>query len=105
VFYNQPLSEGGSVMADTFITELQSVVKQKGWQAGIQPDASVAINHLSLSEAQNTLPVLYKTARQFIVRLSDEASVDAITQDVHSKFGEAALMNMNHFELLETKHN
>lgn len=97
--YNRVFAEGGSIMADIFLTELQSVSKQHEWQIGIQPDNLLDATALSLSEAKEALPILLETAKQFVIEITDELSVNMIVQDVRSKFDEFTLGNISHFEL------
>jgi len=96
--YNRVLAEGGSIMADVFLTELQSVCKQHAWQMEIQPGNLLDISALSLSQTREALPVLLETAKRFAIEIIDEASVETIVQDVRSKFDEFTLKNISHFE-------
>lgn len=96
--YNRVLAEGGSIMADAFLTELQSVSKQHNWQSGIQPDNLLDVSALSLSETRKASPILFETAKRFVVEITDESTVNMIVQDVRSKFDEFTLRNISHFE-------
>lgn len=97
--YNLVFAEGGSIMADAFLTELQSVSNQHEWRTGIQPDNILDVSALSLSETQEALPILLETAKRLVIEETDESSVNMITQDVRSKFDEFTLGNVSHFEL------
>lgn len=99
--YNRVFTEGGSIMTDIFFTELQSVSKQHTWQMEIQPDNLLDVSALSLSETQEALPILLETAKQFVIEITDESSVNTIVQDVRSKFDEFTLENISHFELVK----
>jgi hypothetical protein len=99
--YNRVFDEGGSIMADIFLTKLQSVSKQHEWQVIIQPKTLLDVNILSLSETQEALPVLLETATQFIIEIIGESNVNMIVQDVRSKFDEFTLRNISHFELIK----
>lgn len=97
--YNRVFAEGGGIMADTFLTELQSVSNQHKWQIGIQPDRLLDVSALMLSETKEALPILLETARRFVVEITDESSANTIIQGVRSKFDEFTLGNISHFEL------
>lgn len=97
--YNRVFNEGGSIMADTFLTQLQSKCKQQGWSIKIQPDNLMDVGALSLTETQESLSTLIETAKQFVAAIIDEATVNQITEDVRSKFDELTLKNITNFTL------
>jgi hypothetical protein len=99
--YNLVLAEGGSIMADVYLTQLQAISMQHEWQISIHPSALLDVSALSLSETQKALPVLFETARQFVVEIKDESSVKLIVQDVRSNLDEPTLKNISHFDLAE----
>jgi hypothetical protein len=102
--YNRVFAEGGSIMADVFLTKLQSVSKQHEWQVSIQPDTLLDVSALPLPETQEALPILFETAKRFVTEITDESSVNTIVQDVRSKFDEFTLGNISHFELAKQDH-
>ncbi len=95
--YNRVFNEGGSIMADTFLAELQSVAKENQWQVKIQPSNLLDVSALSLSEARKASHTILETAKRFVIEVIDEASIQLITQDAHSKFDQMALENITHF--------
>jgi hypothetical protein len=97
-FYNRVFSEGGSIMADAFITELQSVMESRGWQVGIRSDNLLDVSAISLSETREALPVLSESAKQFVVQITDEIVTNSIIQKVQSFFDECTLKNIAYFE-------
>ncbi|HRQ22357.1 MAG TPA: hypothetical protein PLF42_02920 [Anaerolineales bacterium] len=97
-FYNRAFAEGGSIFADAFVTELQNTLRRRGVRIHLTPDMSMEIGALSLEEARSELPALLQTAREYLVNLTDEEDVNAIVQDVRSKFNETALTNIRNFE-------
>lgn len=97
-FYNCIFSEGGSIMIDAFLTELQSVAKRHRWQISIRSDALLELSALSLSETQEALPVIYENARRFVITVTDEATADMLVQTVRSHFEESILASVSHFE-------
>lgn len=96
-FYNHTFTEGGSMMADAFTTELQLIVSQQGWQMEIQPNSLLDVSRLSLDETKTILPILFEAAWKFIVKLTGPATADAIVQEIRSKFGEGAIKNISLF--------
>lgn len=99
--YNCVFAEGGSIMADVFLTELQSVSNQHKWQIGMQSDNLLDVSALSLPETQEALPILFEAAKRFVIGTIDESSVNMIVQDVRSKFDEFTLENILYFGLAE----
>jgi hypothetical protein len=98
-FYQHVFEDGGAAMADAFFTELQSVVKQHGWQVDIRPgEATVDVGALSLLTTREALPALFESAKRFVTRISDENTADSIVQDVCSRFDAYAQMNVAYFE-------
>lgn len=97
-FYNCIFSEGGSIMADAFLTELQSVAKQHRWQIGIHPDALLDVSALSLSKTQEALPAMFETAKRFVSNITDEVTADSIVQTVRSRFDKSIPISVSHFE-------
>jgi len=103
-YYLNAFSEGGSILADSFISELGSVARLHGWEVGIRPDALLDVSSLSLSKTREALPVLSESARQFIINISDEPSANKIARNVHSLFDAAALKSILHFEKADGEH-
>lgn len=98
-FYRHIFEVGGATMADSFFTELQSVVGQRGWQVDIRPeDAAVDVSALSLSKTREALPMLFESAKRFVAGISDDATADSIVQDVRSRFNASTRANVAYFE-------
>jgi hypothetical protein len=99
-YYNHVVAEWGSNMADAFVSELQSVAIQHGWQTGNSQPGSLLpeISHLTISETRKALSILFGTAKQFLANLTDDVSVNSLTQEIRSKFSQSALENVSHFE-------
>jgi hypothetical protein len=100
-YYNRSFSEGGSIMADAFLSELQSVAKLHEWKMEIRSDALLDTSFLSLSKTQEALPILAETAKQFVIRITDKATAKILIQKVLSSFDKSALKNIYHFEKAE----
>jgi hypothetical protein len=100
-FYSRVFTEGGSFMADSFLSELQSAAKKNDWQVEYGGESLLDASALPLSELKKALPVLFETAKQFVVRVSDSESAGTIVQNVRSQFGDAALNNVSRFETVK----
>jgi hypothetical protein len=100
-FYRHVFTEGGSFMADSFLSELQSVSKQYNWQVEIGSESLLDASALPLSEFNKALPALFETARQFVIRISDAETANTIVQNVHSRLGDAVLRNVSLFEIVK----
>jgi hypothetical protein len=97
-FYTRIVAEGGSILADAFISELRSLARQKGWRMGIQSTSGLEVSGLSAAEVQKALPLLFETAQRFISRLVDAETVQTMVQEVRTHFSELTLTNISHFE-------
>jgi hypothetical protein len=97
--YNRIFSEGGIVLADAFLNKLQSTAKQNQWQIIIQPGNLLDVSSLPFSKAQEALPVIFETAKRFLVKITDEATTQAIVQSVRARIDPATLRNIAHFDL------
>jgi hypothetical protein len=104
-FYNRVLSEGGSILADTFLTELHSTAESHGWQVDIYPDNLLDVSALPLSKTREAVPTLYETAIKFVSKITDETTTNAIIQKVQSFFEERVLKNISHFETSKAIHS
>jgi hypothetical protein len=97
-FYDRLFLEGGGIMTDAFLAELQSAAKQHGWKVNLHTDALLDVSALSLPKIREVLPVLFETAKQFVEKTIDEKSADSIVEDVRSHFDETTLGNIAYFE-------
>jgi hypothetical protein len=104
VFYNRILIEGGGILAESFLSELQSVAEQHNWHIGIHPYQLLDVSLLPLTKTQEALPVLFETAKQFVAKTIDQATANTIIQNVRSHFDETTLKNVAHFEKLKEEH-
>jgi hypothetical protein len=100
-FYSHVFAEGGSFMADSFLSDLQSVAKQNNWQVEIGAESLLDASALPLSELGKALPVLFEIANQFVSSVTDAESANMIVQNVRSRFGDAALKNVSLFETVK----
>ena len=96
-YYNRIIAEGGSILADSFLSELGSVARLHDWQIEIRPDL-LDTSALSLSKTREALPVLSESARQFVINISDDATANLIAQKVQALFDESTLGSVSHFE-------
>jgi hypothetical protein len=104
-FYNRVITEGGSIMADAFISELESAMKSFGWQVSVSPDNLLDVSAISLAEAREALPKLTETAKKFVAQITDKAVAESIDQKVRSFFDEATMKNILYFEKAKILHS
>ncbi len=97
-FYNCIFAEGGSIMADAFLAELQMAAQQNGWQMVFLPSRLMDAKDLSLAQAREALPILVETAKRFVTKITDKSTADSIMKDVHGRFDEAIHASVSHFE-------
>lgn len=100
-FYNQILAEGGGILAEAFISELQSVAEQHDWHVSIRLDHLLDVNPLPLSKTQEALPVLFETAKQFVAKIVDQDTANTVALNVRSHFDEIILKNIAYFEKMK----
>jgi len=93
-FYNQILAEGGGILAEAFISELQSVAEQHNWLVRIHSSYLLDVAPLTLLKTQEALPVLFETAKQFVAKIVDQDAADTGAQKVRSQFDESILKNI-----------
>ena len=98
--YSRVFSEGGSIFAESFMTNLQTTVKKEGWLVELRPN-SLETSNMSVSEARKALPRLLEIARKFVTTFTDEASAKSIIQETRSNIGDSALRNIAYFEAAE----
>lgn len=84
-FYDRIYAEGGGVLADAFLSELQMRVEAQGWRVRILPDR-LELGTLSLSETQQVCGVILETGRQILNRLIGTLSTDALLNQIHAGF-------------------
>jgi hypothetical protein len=100
--YNRVFSEGGSIMTDALLADLQATARRHGWQVGNDPDHLLDVSAMSLATTREALPVLFETARQFVTKTIDEPTVNTIVQDIRSQLGDRILKRIDRFEREET---
>lgn len=96
-FYNRVWAEGGSVMAEAFLDELQSLARARNWPVQFQAKEFLDTGLLSLAETRTALPALCAAARGFVAGITDPGTADRIVQAVRANFDEAALQSVAYF--------
>ena len=86
--YNITVGQGGSMMSQAFLDELVKTAKEHSWQIQFIPDTVLDCNDCSLDVLRRALPVLLKTAKQFVSEITDQDTVDAEMQKIDSRFDE-----------------
>lgn len=97
-FYNRVLAEGGTIMAEALVMELNRVASENQWAVIVRPENLLDTRSLTLEQARQALPVLYETAKQFIANLEDERVAAQIVQEVSEKVGQAIYKYLAHPE-------
>jgi len=96
-FHNCVLGEGGSILADGYVSALQAVARHNGWPIAIHSSLQIDANAASLVEAERAWPALVDAAREFVARTMDRATVDALEHEVRSSLGEATVRYVSVF--------
>jgi hypothetical protein len=96
--YNRMLTEGGSLMAEAFLTELQQFARSHSWDLDIQQNTLVNINNAPLAVIRQALPALFETAKRFVARVADEATVESALWNVRKHFSGEIEKSVEHFE-------
>lgn len=97
-FYNQILAEGGGILAEAFLSEMQTVAVQHNWPIRIHFTHLLDVNPLPLLKTKEALPVLFATAKQLVAKIVDQDTADTVALKVRSQFDETILLNIAHFE-------
>jgi hypothetical protein len=82
--YNILINEGGSIMADNFLSRIQSEARKKGWIVHISPKTMIDINDIPAAEASTILPSLYVISRKIASEITDEETVNREIEKVSS---------------------
>ncbi len=92
--YRRVYAEGGGIMVEAFFSEMQAAARKHNWQIGVKPDAILAVESLTLSQAGTVLPAVFETAKQFTIRTIDEETFDQIFADVNAHIDNAVLQDI-----------
>ena len=82
--YNILINEGGSIMADNFLSTIQSEARKKGWIVHINPSTMININDIPKAEASIILPALFEISRKIAVEITDKETVNREIEKVNS---------------------
>lgn len=98
-YYNRVIYEGGAIMADAFISELDHFVKQNGWQIRFQTNMEIDAKTISLPVLIMALPALLDTAKHFVTKTLDPGSERKIMEDAMSHFDETIRKKISNLEI------
>jgi hypothetical protein len=98
-FYNRVFDEGGSILVDAFLTEMQSTAKAHGWQIEYSANALLNADNLPLATLKEALPNLVDAARYFVDRTIGQAAAASIMQEVASRFNERTIQTVSHYQM------
>lgn len=74
--YNILINEGGSIMADNFLSRIQLEARKKGWIVHINPNTMIDINDIPAAQASTILPALFEISRIIAAEITDEETVN-----------------------------
>lgn len=97
--YNCILVEGGVIMADALLTELQSVAQQHGWQAIAHPQTFLNVTTPSASESKKAFSILLDTTKQFVANVIDEQTANTVVQNTSSTIDRSIHENLQRYEI------
>jgi hypothetical protein len=80
--YNRIVAEGGAIMADAMVAELQSIAHQNNWTLEVKPEIPSFVKVNSFVQMKEAYPALLETARNFVSRILDQQAVDAIVHNI-----------------------
>ena len=89
--YNIILNEGGSIMADAYLTKIRSEVKKQNMNIVFQSEAMLDMNNLPLQDAYKVLPALFESAKSIATEITDEQTVSQTISRVHAKIDPAII--------------
>ena len=92
--FNTAFHEGGAIMSQGLLDELQSTAQKYGWQIQLNPQTILDGNLYSVDVLRDALPVFLETAKRFVSRITGSALVDAQLQELQGQFGESVHKNV-----------
>lgn len=95
--YRRVYEEGGGIMVEAFFSEMSAAARKHDWQIGAKPDAILAVESLTLPQARTVLPIVFESAKQFVIRTIDEETFNQIFTDVNTHMDEAVLRDIKSY--------
>ncbi|RMG95434.1 MAG: hypothetical protein D6706_12025 [Chloroflexi bacterium] len=94
--YQRVLIEGGSILADALLSDLQVTIRQKSWAMVLNSDFVLNVQGMSYAEAVQALRELYDFSVLYGARAVNEASIQALLETVNDKFDPTVLENITY---------
>jgi hypothetical protein len=91
-------SEGGGIMVDSFLAELQALAAKNGWAVRLPAGDLLDTSAVPLADLRRALPVLLDAARAFVSKTIDAATAEAIVGEVKAQVGGPVRRNIEYWE-------
>ena len=101
--YNRAFSEGGTNLADAFLSSLREVVKNGKWQIAIHPEKLLDITDISLQQTRESLPLIFASAKQFIEDCTDSSSVELLLNNTLERFDKSEVSYVSQLIISDPK--
>jgi hypothetical protein len=94
LLYNMAFLEGGAILAQSLLDELQAAALRGGWPMQFKPQTIVAGTDYPVEVLQDALPVLLETSKQFVSEITETRLVEARLQGLNSQISDAVHQNL-----------
>ncbi len=95
--FNIAFHEGGAIMSQSLLDALLETSKEHNWQMQFNLQTVLDNANYSLEVLREALPILLKTAEQFVSRITDPDTVETQMQQLGSQFSEAVHRDVERF--------
>lgn len=93
--FNLTIREGGAVMSQALLDELQLLAHQNGWHFSFNSQTILDVDSQSPTILGEALPALVDGAKQFTSRLTDAITVETELQKIDPQFSESVHQNVS----------
>lgn len=94
-FYDRVYQEGGGILAEAFLLEVQKAAEAHGWPVEVQPNG-LTVGELSPTEIRRMCALILETGKRFLTDLIGAASVDVLEDQILSQISPQALQTAVH---------
>ena len=98
--FDRSVVEGGVAMSDAFQAELQTTAKSNGFQIEFEQNGLHETSPQTLEELKTALPVLFATARQFMVNRTSELLASLLVKEVYARIDPAIHESVERYGVL-----
>jgi len=102
-FYNHINSQFGMSLLASFLEELQSVANQHRLSLSFPAISIEETTPLSLGEFRSALHQVFDHAKAFMLRLTDENSMNELLRRARAQIDQSVLKNVLYFEMVEER--